>query len=331
MWDKIAKLINTYESFLITTHINPDGDAVGSEVALKAFLEDRDKNVVIVNSSATPQGLSFLDPDNEIKIFPHDVKKEVLEEVDAVFILDVNNHEHLGSFGRLLEKNTHPTVCIDHHEGAEKDFADIIANDTSVAATGILIYDLIRSMKGNVSRAVADAVYAALITDTGTFRFSNTDERAFTLAAELCSRGVNPFEIHRHVFGSKSWGAGHLLGPVLSTVETAADGRLAWIHVTQKMINDAGAIYDDTDGFVDLVRAIKGVELVVFFKEITDDNIKVSLRSNGRVNAFAIADGFGGGGHKMASGMKVDGPMEKAIETVVAACMQLDDIKNPPV
>jgi phosphoesterase RecJ-like protein len=330
MWDKIAKLINTYESFLITTHINPDGDAVGSEVALKAFLEDRDKNVVIVNSSATPQSLTFLDPDNEIKIFPYDVKKEVLDEVDAVFILDVNNREHLGSFGRLLESNSHPSVCIDHHEGAENDLADIIANDTTVAATGILIYDLIRSMKGNVTRAIADAVYAAIITDTGTFRFSNTDARAFKLAAELCDRGVNPFEIHRHVFGSKTWGAGNLLGPVLGTVETAADGRLAWIHVTQKMINDAGAIYDDTDGFVDLVRAIKGVELVLFFKEIADDNVKVSLRSNGRVNAFAIAEGFGGGGHKMASGMKVDGPVEKAIETVVAACMQLDVIKNPP-
>ncbi len=330
MFDKIAKLINSYDSFLITTHINPDGDAIGSEVALKIFLEDLDKNVVIVNSSATPRSLAFLDPDGEIKIFPHDVGKEILEAVDVIFILDVNNSEHLGGFGRPIEGSSHPRVCIDHHEGEERGFADISANDATVAATGVLVHDLIQSMAGSISRAIADAIYATIITDTGTFRFSNTDARTFRLAAELCDRGVNPFEIHRHVFGSKTWGAGNLLGPVLGTVEHAADGRLAWIHVTQKMINDAHAIYDDTDGFVDLVRAIKGVELVLFFKELPDGNVKVSLRSNGRVDAFVIAESYGGGGHRMASGMRVEGPMEKAIEKIVATCLQMDVIKNPP-
>jgi phosphoesterase RecJ-like protein len=330
MWHKIAKFIDTYDSFVITTHINPDGDAVGSEMALKALLEDRGKNVQVVNSSVTPPNLCFLDPDNEIKVFPHDVKKSFLDDVDAIFILDVNNTDHLGNLGRPLENCTLPRVCIDHHQGAEENFADISVNDTSAAATGMLIYDLIRSMNGGVSREIANAVYAALITDTGTFRFSNTDTRAFQMAAELCDSGVKPYDIHRHVFASKTWGAGNLLGPVLSTVDTAADGRLAWIHTTQEMVNQAKAAYDDTDGFIDLVRAIKGVELVLFFKEVPGGDIKVSLRSNGRVNAFTVAESFGGGGHKMASGMKVEGPMDKAIKKVVAACEQIDVIKNPP-
>ena len=330
MWDKIAKFINDYDSFLITTHVNPDGDAIGSEMALKSFLEDLDKDVVVVNSNPTPHNLTFLDPEGEIKVFPYDVKKEVLEDVDAFFIVDVNNSEHLGNLARPLENSTQPRVCIDHHQGAEENFADVSVNDTSAAATGLLIYDLIRAMGGDITRAIADAVYAALITDTGTFRFSNTDVRAFRTAAELCEHGVKPYDMHRLVFASKSWGAGRLLGPVLGTVETTGEGRLAWIHVTQKMMKDAGAVYDDTDGFVDLVRAIRNVELVLFFKEVPDGKVKVSLRSNGRVNAFAVAEGFGGGGHKMASGMKVEGPMDSAMKKVVAVCEQLDEIKNPP-
>lgn len=330
MWDKIANFISNYDSFLITTHVNPDGDALGSEMALKTFLEDLDKDVIVVNSNPTPQNLMFLDPEREIKVFPYDVEKNFLDGIEALFIVDVNNSEHLGNLGRPLENCAHPRVCIDHHEGAEEHFADIFVNDTSAAATGLLIYELIKSMNGDVSRVIADAVYAALITDTGTFRFSNTDRRAFTAAAELCERGVKPYEMHRLVFASKTWGAGKLLGPVLGTVETASDGRLAWIRVTQKMMEDAGAVYDDTDGFVDLVRAIRGVELVLFFKEIQGGDIKVSLRSNGRVDAFRIAESFGGGGHKMASGMKVKGPMDAAIEKVVAVCVQLDEIKNPP-
>lgn len=331
MWNKVKKIINTYDSFLITSHINPDGDAIGSEVALKAFLEDKDKSVIVVNSSATPQSLAFLDPEAEILIFLRDADKSVLDDVDAVFILDVNNWEHLGSLKRALETSSLPRVCIDHHEGADAAFADVLINDTTAAATGMLVHDLIKAMKGNVSRTIADAVYAALITDTGTFRFSNTDARAFELALDLYNRGANPFELHRSVFGSKSWGAGRLLGPVLSTVETTAEGRLAWIRVTQAMMHKASAIYDDTDGFVDLVRAIKGVELVLFFKEIPDGKIKVSLRSNGKVDAFVIAESFGGGGHKMASGMKLDGPMEKAIRKVVSACQQMDGIKDAAV
>ena len=122
-----------------------------------------------------------------------------------------------------------------------------------------------------------------------------------------------------------------MLGPVLGSVESGADGRLAWIAATQEMFKNASATYDDSDGFVDLVRAIKGVELVLFFKELHDGKIKVSLRSNGNVDAHAIASGFGGGGHKMASGLKVDGPMETAIDTVVAVCLQVDGIKDPPL
>lgn len=330
MWRQVRKVIESYDSFLITTHINPDGDAIGSEVALKSFLEEIGKDVVVVNSSVTPDSLAFLDPDGEIVHYTREMKKDVLKDVDAVFVLDVNNWEHLGAFGKALRKSTVSRVCIDHHVGTDEDFAEVTVSDTSYAATGMMIYDLICSMGGEISRDVAVAVYATIITDTGTFRFSNTDGRAFRMAADLYDRGVDPHAIYRHVFASKTWGTGRLLGPVFNTVQSTAEGRLAWIMATKEMYEEAGATYDDSDGFIDLVRAIKGVELVLFFKEIPDGKIKVSLRSNGRADAYALAQNFGGGGHRMASGMKVDGPMNEAIDKVVAACLQIDGVKDAP-
>jgi phosphoesterase RecJ-like protein len=331
-WQEISKLIQSYDSFAITTHINPDGDAIGSEMALKLFLEDCDKNAVIVNSSVTPDNLAFLDPSAEIKVYSRETDRRILDDFDTVFILDVNNWEHLGAFDKAIRKSSRPRLCIDHHvpDAEDDSFAEVIVSDTSYAATGMMVYELIQSMHGTISKAIAEAVYATIITDTGTFRFSNTDANVFRLAAELCGRGVDPHQLYRRVFASKTWGTGRLLGPVLNTVESTADGRLVWIAATQEMFADASASYDDSDGFADLVRAIKGVELVLFFKEIPDGKIKVSLRSNGKVDAYSIAQSFGGGGHRMASGMKVDGPMKEAIARVVDVCLQIDGIKDPP-
>jgi phosphoesterase RecJ-like protein len=328
MWDSVQKFIRTYESFLITAHVNPDGDAIGSEVALKLFLEDMGKDATIVNASDTPDTLAFLDPHNEIQIFGKDVEKSVLSDVDGVFILDLNNYEQLGLLSSPIQHSPVPSVCIDHHQGIEDDFASIIVSDTSAAATGILIYDLIASMEGKITAAIADAIYAAIITDTGTFRFSNTDVRALEAATAMVKAGASPVDMHRHVFASKSWAAARLLGPVLSTVDSAADGRLAWIQASHEMVTGADGTYDDLDGFVDLIRAIRGVELVLFFKETADGNVKVSLRSNGNVDAFAIASAFGGGGHRMAAGLRVDGPLAQAIDKVVEACLKLDGIRD---
>ena len=330
MWQEIIKTVEAYDSFLITTHINPDGDALGSEAALKFWLEELGKTALIVNSSPTPDNLAFLDPDGEIHAYKKGDEKELFADIDAVFVLDVNNWEHLGAFGKALRRDNHPRVCIDHHVAGDDDFADVIISDTSYAATGMMIYELIQEAGGDITRAIADAVYTTIITDTGIFRFSNTDARTFRVAAELCERGVDPYASYRRVFANKTWGTGRLLGPVLGSVRSAADGRLAWIEATLKTFAEAKATYDDSDGFVDLVRAIKGVELVLFFKEIPGGKVKVSLRSNGRVDAYAVAFGFGGGGHRMAAGMKVDGPMEDAVDTVVSACLQVDEVKTPP-
>jgi phosphoesterase RecJ-like protein len=323
MWTAIREFIHRYDSFVVTSHINPDGDAIGSEMGLTHFLRQRGKQVLVMNSTETPEVLRFLDPDDEIRIYGEPGSRDLLETIDAAIIVDVNNWEHLGNIGRALQARRMPRACIDHHQESITRFADHTVSDTTAAATGILIYELIRECESPITQAIADSLYAAIITDTGTFRFSNTDARALRVAAELCDAGCNPFEMYRKVFGSKTWGAGRMLGPVLSTLESAAGGKLAWISATLEMVNNAGATHDDMDGFVDLVRSIKGVELVVFFKEMAEGDIKVSLRSNGNVDAHAIAKSFGGGGHIMASGMRVSGPLASAIDLVTRECLSL--------
>lgn len=325
MWRSIQQFIDRHDSFVISSHINPDGDAIGSELGLARFLRQLGKRVVIMNSTDTPDVLRFLDPDDEICVYGEPGARATIDGIDAAIILDVNNWEHLGNIGRALQALNLPRACIDHHQGEVPGFAETTVSDTSAAAVGLLILELIRAMDGRLTPDIAEALYAAIITDTGTFRFSNTDPRVLRAAAELADAGANPFEMHRKVFGSKSWGAGRLLGPVLSTLESVASGKVAVISATLEMVNNAGASYDDTDGFVDLVRAIKGVELVVFFKETTEGDIKVSLRSNGRVDANALARRFGGGGHTMASGMRVPGPMQRAIDDVLRVCARLDE------
>lgn len=319
MWKEVAAQIRAHQNFVVTTHIHPEGDAIGSEVALAVFLHNLGKKATIVNSSRTPQNNVFLDPEGEIRVYPGDFTPEILRRADRVIIVDVNNWGHLGPFGQELQRSSVPRMCIDHHQGGDSDIAEWIVRDTTAAAAGVMVYDLIQYMEGEISARIAEAIYTAIITDTGTFRFSNTDERVLRMAADLLTRGVDPFGTHREVF-AKTRGAVTLLGSVLKTLATTEDGRIAWIHATEAMFNEAGAEYEDSDGLLDVVRSIRGVEFCLFFKEVGPRRTKVSLRSNGTVDVYAIAQRFGGGGHRMASGMTVEEPLTDAIRRVIAEC-----------
>lgn len=328
MWDQVEKFINRHRTFLITTHINPEGDAIGSEMALKAYLESIGKRVYVANSSKTPKNCRFLDPNSDIIIYPESFRPEIVDETDAIIIVDVNSWNHVGDLSEILQASAKPRICIDHHQGNNDGFVDVFVTDTSAAAAGVLIYELIVHLGGEITRPIADALYASLITDTGTFRFTNTDARTFSIAAELFNHGADPFELHRNIFANRSWGAARLMGPVLNTVRSAAGGKLVWIHATKEMFEAASAIYEDSDGILELVRGIKGVELCLFFKETPAGRIKVSLRSNGRVDAYHIARHHGGGGHKMASGVDVDGPMDGAIEKIITTCLGKPELQD---
>ena len=322
MWQDVAAIIQRHHHFLITTHINPEGDAVGSEVGLALFLQNLGKKTVIVNSSAIPANCLFLPLAGFIKIYPEDYAPDILESADAIFIVDVNSWQHVGPFGDVIRASSKPRVCIDHHQCPEEGFAGVTVSDTKAAAAGLLIFDLIQFMGGEITPDIAEALYTAVSTDTGSFRFSNTDARAFRAAAELCEKGAKPFSVFRKV-SAKRWGAVRLIGSALSTLEKTADGKIAWIHVTRDMFEEAGAEYEDSDGLLEFVRPVRGVEICIIFKEDSGGEVKVSMRSNGAVDAFAIAKLHGGGGHRLAAGMTVGGPIHKAIARTIAECAEI--------
>ena len=321
MWDRVAEELDRNDRFVITTHVNPEGDAIGAEVALAAFLTDRGKSATIVNSSPTPTNCRFMDSGGAIRVYPDAFDRKILTRADRVVIVDVNNWAHIGEFGKALREDDTPRICIDHHQGGDADLAATVVTDTSAAAAGLLVYELIRFMGGEMTPAIVDAVYAAIITDTGTFRFSNTDERVFTAATELIRLGADPFVIHRHIF-SHAPATVKLLGMVLNTLDATPDGKLAWIHASRDMFDKAQAKYEDSDGMLEIVRYTHGVEFCLFFKELPSGTIKVSLRSNGKVDVYEIARQHGGGGHRMASGVSLKGPMDRAIKRLVDTAKQ---------
>ena len=322
MWQDVAAFIRQHRSFLVTTHIHPEGDAVGSEIGLALFLvEDLGKEAVIVNSSPVPANCLYLPLAGSIKTYPEAYTPDILERAEAIIIVDVNSWQHVGPFGEEIRRSSKPRVCIDHHRGAEDGFAGITVSDTGAAAAGLLIFDLINYMGGDITPPIAEALYTAISTDTGSFRFSNTDERVFRAAADLCAKGADPFSVFKKV-NARRWGAARLIGSALSTLEKTHDGKIAWVHVTQAMFEEAGAEYEDGDGLLELIRPVRGVELCIIFKEVPGGEIKVSFRSNGAVDAFAIAKRHGGGGHRLAAGMTVEGPVSKAIARVIAECAE---------
>jgi len=328
MWNEVADFINKHRTFLLTTHVNPEGDAIGSEMALKIFLESIGKRVYVANSSDTPKNCLFLDPGKDIMIYPDSFREEVMDEIDGIIIVDVNSWEHVGDLSETLQASTKPRVCIDHHQGENDGFVDVFVSDTSAAAAGVLVYELIRHLGGEITGPIADALYTSIITDTGTFRFTNTDARTFLIAADLYNHGADPFRLHRNIFANRSWGAARLMGPVLNNVQSAAGGKLVWIRATREMFREADAIYEDSDGILELVRGIRDVELCLFFKETENGHIKVSIRSNGKANAYLIAKQHGGGGHRMASGIDVNGPMDDAVSKVIASCLRLPELQD---
>lgn len=329
---------------LITTHVNPDGDGLGSELALHRFLWERGKQTVILNASPTPLFYGFLDPDGLIQ--PYQSSEPLPGDVDLLVALDYGKWERLGPMTQTASNSSLPVLCIDHHpsEGEEggEGFGDPRVINEHACATGEIIYDLLKSYGGPspppLSLPVAEALYAAIMTDTGSFRFSNTNGRTHRIAAELLDLGVKPQTTYSNIYESTHPARLRLLGLTLSGLKLSADGRIGWIAVTQEMLKSADARPEDTEDFVDFPRSLDGVQVSVLFIELPTGVIRTSLRSKGLIRVNRIAMSLGGGGHPFAAGIRVQGPLEEAvprvlrpIEEAVRAAMDGEPAgENPP-
>lgn len=301
---------------LITTHVNPDGDGLGSELALHRFLWERGKQTVILNASPTPPFYEFLDPDGLIQSYQ--LGEPLPGDVDLLVALDYGKWERLGPMTKTASNSGLPVLCIDHHpsEGGE-GFGDPEVINEHACATGEIIYDLLKSYGGPLSLPVAEALYAAIMTDTGSFRFSNTNGRTHRIAAELLDLGVEPHTTYSNIYESTHPARLRLLGLTLSGLKLSADGRVSWIAVTQEMLKSAEARPEDTEDFVDFPRSLDGVQVSVLFIELPTGIIRTSLRSKGLIRVNQIAMSLGGGGHPFAAGIRVQGPLEEAVPRVL--------------
>jgi phosphoesterase RecJ-like protein len=301
-----------HRRFLLTTHINPDGDGLGSEVAMALWLAATGRTARVVNDSVLPPAFAFLARHLPIETFEEEAAERHMTEADAVIVLDTSNRQRVGRLAPLLDRHTIPLAVVDHHVTHARGFGQVNVIEPEASATGEILYDLIREGGVAITPAIAEALYVALMTDTGSFRYSNTDPHAHRMAAELLAHGLDPQRLHSQVHSHASAERLRFFGEVLSALELLADGRLVVLEASPEQFQKHGLIGADTDGLVDLPRTIAGVEAVALFSEIEPGKVKVSLRSTGRVAIDQVCSRLGGGGHVHAAGVLLRGTRAEA-------------------
>ena len=314
--DRVLELLAGAESVVITTHANADGDGAGSEVALAAFLRARGVEAWIVNPTPFPDSFAFLLPDPAWTIpTPSEEASRRCREADLAVVLDTAEVPRIGRVKGLIRDL--PKVVVDHHPPGRRAIEGVIFRDTTACATGALVFELIERAGGPWNEDIARALYIAVLTDTGGFRFSNTNPACLGVAARLVELGARPEELYRAAYGSFRPRRFELLRESLATLTVHESGRLAWIVVPKDAYDRLGATVEDLEGFVDVPRDVAGVEVAMLFRTTADGRIKVSLRSVAPADVNVIAVELGGGGHVRAAAAVVKGPLEDAVERVV--------------
>ncbi len=310
MIEQIVAEIAASRSFIVTTHENPDGDAVGSSLALANYLRRLGKDVTVHFCDPVPDIYQFLPlADTVVSTIPD-------RDFDICFVLDVGEFRRAGrtvtEFQRIGK-----FINVDHHLSCE-EFGALNLIDSQACATGALVYRIIRGAGDEIDYDTALCIYTAVITDTGSFRYSNSNPEAFAIAGEMIARGVNAWFIAERLYESQPRQRLELLALSLGTLQVSPRGDLAAIAVTLDMYEKTGTSAELTDGFVNYPRSIQGVEVAVFFREIRTGFFKVGFRSKGKVDVSALAAHFGGGGHHNAAGCNMAGTLDEIKQTVFA-------------
>jgi phosphoesterase RecJ-like protein len=316
--DKIINQINEAQHLLLASHCDPDGDAVSSLLAMGLVLHKLSKKVTIYNASPIPAVYRFL-PSVE-RIVRH-IKKATA--YDAALILDCGHISRVGE--------AHTKICqipviinIDHHVTNTR-FGDIQLIDPAACSTAELVYRLIKRLNAPIDKSIATSLYTGILTDTGSFRFSNTNQAAFAISQEMVRYGVEPYNIAQHVFGTYSLGRIKLLNLALDSIEISDNGKLSIMTLTHAMFTETGTQPEDVDGMINYARRIEDVKVAALIQEQRNGeadsnglrNFHVSLRSDGTVDVAAIAGAFGGGGHSSAAGFQVEMTMAKLKSEII--------------
>ncbi len=317
-WTDLKEILQNNQRFVLSSHVRPDADAIGSELGMAYLLRGMGKSVRIVNPSESPANLKFLDPEGEVLKIGDGISVEEICDTDVHIILDTSAWGQLPDVGNALKKSNAIKVVIDHHVSSD-DLGAQEFKDTSNAATGMLVFDLAEKLGVEITPEMAVPLFCAIATDTGWYRFSLTTGDVYRAAGKLIDLGVQPHELYRQLYEQASLARIHLSGLALSRVTQDFAGRLAYTWVTVKDFNDTEARPADTENLVNECLKIEGAECAFIAVEQLNKTVKISFRSRSSVDVSAIAETFGGGGHRQASGATLNEDVESAKKKILAA------------
>lgn len=320
-WKRFADVVGGHQSFVLTSHVRPDCDALGSELGMAGVLEALGKTVRIVNAQATPPNLEFIDPGRKILALGRDITPEQAADCDVLMVLDTSAWIQLGAMADVVRATRARKLIVDHHV-SQDDLGAELFKDTSAEATGRLVVDAAEALGVRLTPALAMPLFAAVATDTGWFRFNSTSSGTYRTAAKLVEAGAVPAAIYAALYEQDSLGRMRLRGVVLERIESELQGRFGHTYIRFADFAATGAVPSDTEDLVNMVLAVRGTEFAVILVELSEGGIKVSFRSRSQLDCNQIAGQFAGGGHKAAAGATVNLPFEEA------RCRVLDAVRS---
>ncbi len=325
-WQLWTEVVRENRRFVVTSHVRPDGDSLGCAVALSHALRDLGKEAAIVNPSPAPQRYRFLDPDQCIVEAADPRAAGLVQAADVVIVVDTSTWDQLGPVRPLIEQSPARRVVIDHHV-SEDDLNALMLKDTAVPACGILVLEALQALGYRLTQPVAEALFTAVATDTGWFRFSSTSARVLYVAAQLVEAGARPEYVYRRVFEENSLARLHLMGRALERLQISPGGAVSYTYIRMRDLDETGALSQDTEDVVNYTLTIAEARVGLLFIELAPDRTKVSFRSKDDVDSTALAGRFGGGGHRRAAGAVLEMPIEQAIPYVLKL---VDEMVGPP-
>lgn len=323
-WPRFTELIRSHERFLLTSHVRPDCDALGSELGMAGILESLGKQVLIVNAQETSPNLRFIDPQGKLKVLGRDVTMEQALATDVLMVLDTSAWAQLGSMSDVVRATKAHKMILDHHVSQDDLGAEHFKN-TQAEATGRLVFEAAGQLGVKITPEIATPLYAAVATDTGWFRFASTTGETYRVAASLVDAGAKQDWIYNQLYEQDTLARLQLIGHILARAKAELNGRLIYTAVLREDFDATGAVPSDTEDVINMTLEVAGTQVAVILVEQPGGGFKISFRSRSHVDCSKLAETFGGGGHKAAAGAFLSGPfaqVQAKVLDVVRAAMR---------
>ncbi len=321
-WSRFAEIVNSHQRFILTSHIRPDCDALGSELGMAGVLQALGKETLILNGQVTPRNLEFIDPAKQIKAVAVDVQPGDLAKYDALIVLDTSAWAQLGPMGEVVRSTSAKKLIVDHHLSGD-DLGAELFKDTTAEATGRLVVEAAQHLGVRLTPEIATPLFAAIATDTGWFRFGSTKSITMRAAADLIDAGASPAALYAALYEHDTLARINLIGRTLARAVSDLDGRLVYTSILQTDFRETGALASDTEDIINMTLGVGGTEVAIIFVELQVGGVKISFRSRGRtIDCSKLSEQFGGGGHRAAAGATIDGPLA-LVQTKVLDAVRL--------